>query len=185
MFTQAFERHSRPHRGRIVTIEDAAELQLRQPHVVRLETRPPNLEGKGQVTIHDLLVNSLRMRPDRIVVGECRAAETLDMLQAMNTGHEGSMTTVHANTTRDAVQRIETMVMMSGVELPQKAIRQQFASAIDLILQIALVKKEPDGPRPSKKSGLNPLTFPSSTSGRHDRSSGKSNIAASRVSAEK
>ena len=122
---------------RIVTIEDAAELQLRQPHVVRLETRPPNLEGKGRVTIRDLLVNSLRMRPDRIVVGECRGGETLDMLQAMNTGHEGSMTTIHANNTRDAVQRIETMVMMSGFELPQKAIRQQFASAIDLILQIA------------------------------------------------
>jgi pilus assembly protein CpaF len=126
-----------PHDERIVTIEDAAELQLRQPHVVRLETRPPNLEGRGQVTIRDLLINSLRMRPDRIVVGECRAAETLDMLQAMNTGHEGSMTTVHANTTRDAVQRIETMVMMSGFELPQKAIRQQFASAIDLIVQVA------------------------------------------------
>jgi pilus assembly protein CpaF len=126
-----------PDDERIVTIEDAAELQLRQPHVVRLETRPPNLEGKGRVTIRDLLVNSLRMRPDRIVVGECRAGETLDMLQAMNTGHEGSMTTVHANNTRDCVQRVETMVMMSGFELPQKAIRQQFASAIDLIVQAA------------------------------------------------
>jgi pilus assembly protein CpaF len=124
-----------PETERIVTIEDAAELQLRQPHVVRLETRPPNLEGKGRVTIRDLLVNSLRMRPDRIVVGECRGGETLDMLQAMNTGHEGSMTTIHANNTRDAVQRVETMVMMSGFELPQKAIRQQFSSAIDLIVQ--------------------------------------------------
>jgi len=124
-----------PHDERIVTIEDAAELQLRQPHVVRLETRPPNLEGKGRIAIRDLLVNSLRMRPDRIVVGECRGGETLDMLQAMNTGHEGSMTTIHANNTRDAVQRVETMVMMSGIELPQKAIRQQFASAINLIVQ--------------------------------------------------
>jgi pilus assembly protein CpaF len=126
-----------PEDERIVTIEDAAELQLRQPHVVRLESRPPNLEGKGQITIRDLLINALRMRPDRIVVGECRGGETLDMLQAMNTGHEGSMTTVHANNTRDAVQRIETMVMMSGFELPQKAIRQQFAAAIDLIIQAA------------------------------------------------
>lgn len=126
-----------PVTERIVTIEDAAELQLRQPHVVRLETRPPNLEGKGKISIRDLLVNSLRMRPDRIVVGECRGGETLDMLQAMNTGHEGSMTTVHANNTRDVVQRVETMVMMAGFELPQKAIRQQFASAIDLIVQAA------------------------------------------------
>jgi len=126
-----------PEDERIVTIEDAAELQLRQPHVVRLETRPPNIEGKGRITIRDLLINSLRMRPDRIVVGECRGGETLDMLQAMNTGHEGSMTTVHANSTRDAVQRVETMVMMSGFELPTRAIRQQFASAINLIVQAA------------------------------------------------
>jgi len=126
-----------PEDERIVTIEDAAELQLRQPHVVRLETRPPNVEGKGRIAIRDLLINSLRMRPDRIVVGECRGGETLDMLQAMNTGHEGSMTTVHANNTRDAVQRVETMVMMSGFELPQRAIRQQFASAINLIVQAA------------------------------------------------
>jgi pilus assembly protein CpaF len=122
---------------RIVTIEDAAELQLRQPHVVRLETRPPNIEGKGRITIRDLLINALRMRPDRIVVGECRGGETLDMLQAMNTGHDGSMTTIHANSTRDAVQRVETMVMMSGFELPTRAIRQQFASAVDLIVQAA------------------------------------------------
>jgi len=126
-----------PEGERIVTIEDAAELQLRQPHVVRLESRPPNVEGKGRITIRDLLINALRMRPDRIVVGECRGGETLDMLQAMNTGHEGSMTTVHANTTRDAVQRVETMVMMSGFELPQRAIRQQFAAAMDLIVQAA------------------------------------------------
>lgn len=126
-----------PSDERIVTIEDAAELQLRQPHVVRLESRPANIEGKGRIAIRDLLINSLRMRPDRIVVGECRSGETLDMLQAMNTGHEGSMTTIHANTTRDAVQRVETMVMMAGFELPAKAIRQQFASAIQLIVQAA------------------------------------------------
>jgi pilus assembly protein CpaF len=124
-----------PSSDRIVTIEDAAELRLRQPHVVRLETRPPNIEGKGQVSIRELLINSLRMRPDRIVVGECRGAETLDMLQAMNTGHDGSLTTLHANSTRDTVQRVETMVLMSGFELPLRAIRQQFASAIDLIVQ--------------------------------------------------
>ncbi len=124
-----------PSNDRIVTIEDAAELQLRQPHVVRLETRPANIEGKGQITIRDLLINALRMRPDRIVVGECRGAETLDMLQAMNTGHDGSLTTLHANSTRDSVQRVETMVMMSGFDLPVRAIRQQFASAIDLIVQ--------------------------------------------------
>lgn len=124
-----------PGEERIVTIEDAAELQLRQPHIVRLETRPANIEGKGRISIRDLLINSLRMRPDRIVVGECRGPETLDMLQAMNTGHDGSLTTVHANSTRDAVQRVETMVMMAGFELPVKAIRQQFASAIDLLVQ--------------------------------------------------
>lgn len=126
-----------PEDERVVTIEDAAELQLRQPHVVRLETRPANIEGKGRITIRDLLINALRMRPDRIVVGECRSGETLDMLQAMNTGHEGSMTTIHANSTRDAVQRVETMVMMSGFELPTRAIRQQFASAVNLIVQAA------------------------------------------------
>jgi len=124
-----------PDTERIVTIEDAAELQLRQPHVVRLETRPANIEGKGKITIRDLLINSLRMRPDRIVVGECRGPETLDMLQAMNTGHDGSLTTVHANSTRDTVARVETMVMMAGFELPLRAIRQQFASAINLIVQ--------------------------------------------------
>jgi pilus assembly protein CpaF len=124
-----------PGTDRIVTMEDAAELRLRQPHVVRLESRPPNIEGKGQVGIRELLINSLRMRPDRLVVGECRGAETLDMLQAMNTGHDGSMTTVHANSTRDCVQRVETMVMMAGYELPIRAIRQQFASAIHMLVQ--------------------------------------------------
>ncbi len=124
-----------PDTDRIVTIEDAAELQLRQPHVVRLETRPANIEGKGQITIRDLLINSLRMRPDRLVVGECRGAETLDMLQAMNTGHDGSLTTIHANSTRDCVARIETLVMMAGFELPIKAIRQQVASAIHILVQ--------------------------------------------------
>ncbi len=120
---------------RIVTIEDAAELQLQQEHVVRLETRPPNIEGKGAVTATDLVRNALRMRPERIIIGECRGPETLDMLQAMNTGHEGSLTTVHANTPRDAVARIETMIMMAGFDLPIKAMRQQIASAVDLIIQ--------------------------------------------------
>ncbi|MGQ9649706.1 MAG: CpaF family protein [Phycisphaerae bacterium] len=124
-----------PPTDRIVTIEDAAELRLRQPHVVRLETRPANIEGKGRISIRDLLINALRMRPDRIVVGECRGAETLDMLQAMNTGHDGSLTTLHANSTRDTMQRVETMVMMAGFDLPVRAIRQQFASAVDLIVQ--------------------------------------------------
>ncbi len=121
---------------RIVTIEDAAELQLQQDHVVRLETRPPNVEGKGAITATDLVRNALRMRPERIIIGECRGAETLDMLQAMNTGHEGSLTTIHANTPRDAMARIETMIMMSGFEMPLKAMRQQIASAIDLIVQV-------------------------------------------------
>ncbi len=120
---------------RIVTIEDAAELQLQQEHVVRLETRPPNIEGKGAITATDLVRNALRMRPERIIIGECRGPETLDMLQAMNTGHEGSMTTLHANTPRDALARIETMIMMTGVELPLKAMRQQIASGVDLIIQ--------------------------------------------------
>ena len=133
-----------PANERIVTIEDAAELMLRQPHIVRLESRPPNIEGKGRIAIRDLLINSLRMRPDRIVVGECRGPETLDMLQAMNTGHDGSLTTIHANSTRDAVQRVETMVMMAGFELPIKAVRQQFASAIDLVVQ---VQRLTGGPR--------------------------------------
>jgi len=124
-----------PGDERIVTIEDAAELQLQQDHVVRLETRPPNIEGKGAVTTRDLVRNALRMRPERIIIGECRGAETLDMLQAMNTGHAGSMTTLHANTTRDAQARLETMIMMAGMELPLKAMRQQIASAVDIIIQ--------------------------------------------------
>ncbi len=120
---------------RIVTIEDAAELQLQQDHVVRLETRPPNIEGKGAITATDLVRNALRMRPERIIIGECRGAETLDMLQAMNTGHEGSLTTIHANSPRDAVARMETMITMAGFELPLKALRQQIASAVDLVVQ--------------------------------------------------
>ena len=124
-----------PAADRIITIEDAAEIQLQQDHVVRLETRPPNIEGKGAVTATDLVKNALRMRPERVIIGECRGPETLDMLQAMNTGHEGSMTTLHANTPRDAVARMETMIMMSGFELPIKAMRQQIASAVDIIIQ--------------------------------------------------
>src|SRR5215475_13180404 len=124
-----------PAHERIVTIEDAAELQLQQDHVVRLETRPPNIEGKGAITATDLVKNALRMRPERVIIGECRGAETLDMLQAMNTGHEGSMTTLHANSPRDAIARIETMITMAGFELPLKAMRQQIASAVDLIIQ--------------------------------------------------
>lgn len=123
-----------PPTERIVTVEDAAELKLEQPHVVRLEARPPNVEGKGAVTIRDLVKNCLRMRPDRIIVGECRGGEALDMLQAMNTGHDGSLTTVHANSPRDVVSRLETMVLMSGMELPSRAIREQIASAIDIIV---------------------------------------------------
>jgi pilus assembly protein CpaF len=124
-----------PAEERIVTIEDAAELQLQQDHVVRLETRPPNIEGKGQVTTRDLVRNALRMRPERIIIGECRGAEAVDMLQAMNTGHAGSMTTLHANTPRDAQARLETMIMMAGLELPIKAMRQQIASAVDIVIQ--------------------------------------------------
>jgi pilus assembly protein CpaF len=124
-----------PERERIVTIEDAAELQLPQEHCVRLEARPPNIEGKGAVTIRELVRNALRMRPDRIVVGECRGGEALDMLQAMNTGHDGSLTTLHANAPRDAPARLETMVLMSGMDLPLRAIREQVASAVNLIIQ--------------------------------------------------
>ena len=124
-----------PSDERIVTIEDAAELQLKQPHVVSLETRPPNMEGKGEYTIRDLVKNSLRMRPDRIVVGECRGGEALDMLQAMNTGHDGSLTTTHANSPREAIGRLETLCLMSGVELPSRAIREQIATSIHVIVQ--------------------------------------------------
>jgi pilus assembly protein CpaF len=124
-----------PGDERIVTIEDAAEIQLRQDHVLRLESRPANIEGKGEVSIRDLVRNALRMRPDRIVVGEIRDAAALDMLQAMNTGHDGSISTLHANTPRDGLARLETMVMMAGMDLPIRAIREQVASAVDLILQ--------------------------------------------------
>ena len=123
-----------PVTERIVTIEDAAELRLAQPHVIRLEARPPNIEGRGAVTIRDLVRNALRMRPDRIIVGECRGGEALDMLQAMNTGHDGSLTTVHANSPRDVISRLETLVLMAGMELPSRAIREQVASAIDIIV---------------------------------------------------
>jgi pilus assembly protein CpaF len=125
-----------PGGDRIITIEDAAELQLSQEHVLRLESRPKNIEGEGEITIRDLVRNALRMRPDRIIVGEVRGAEALDMLQAMNTGHEGSLSTVHANSTRDALSRLETMVLMAGFDLPVKAIRQQVSSALDLIVQL-------------------------------------------------
>lgn len=121
---------------RIVTIEDSAELQLQQDHVLRLETRPPNIEGKGGVDARDLVRNALRMRPDRIIIGECRGPETLDMLQAMNTGHEGSLTTIHSNSPRDAIARVETLIQMGGLDIPMKAVRQQFSAAIDLIIQV-------------------------------------------------
>src|ERR1700719_352110 len=125
-----------PPEDRIVTIEDAAELQLHQEHVCRVETRPKDISGEGEVTIQRLVINSLRMRPERIVVGECRGGEALDMLQAMNTGHDGSMTTIHANTSRDALARLETLVLMAGVDLPVRAIRQQVGSGINLIIQL-------------------------------------------------
>ena len=133
-----------PEDERIITIEDAAELQLHQEHVLRMESRPSNVEGKGQVTIRDLVRNSLRMRPDRIVIGEVRDGAALDMLQAMNTGHDGSLSTVHANTPRDALARLETMVLMAGMDLPLRAIREQVASAVDVIVQQTRLK---DGSR--------------------------------------
>jgi pilus assembly protein CpaF len=133
-----------PNDERIITVENAAELQLRQEHVVTLESRPPNIEGRGEITIQDLVINTLRMRPDRIIVGECRGPEAFDMLQAMNTGHEGSMTTVHANTTRDALARLENMVLMAGMELPHRAIREQIAGALNIILQLERMR---DGSR--------------------------------------
>jgi pilus assembly protein CpaF len=126
-----------PNNERVVTIEDAAELRLQQEHVVRLETRPPNSEGRGEVLARDLVKNALRMRPDRIILGECRGSEALDMLQAMNTGHEGSLTTVHANTPRDALSRLETMMLFAGTNLPNRAMREQISSAIDLVIQVA------------------------------------------------
>jgi pilus assembly protein CpaF len=133
-----------PADERIVTVEDSAELQLRQPHVVRLETRPPNVEGRGEVTARALVVNCLRMRPDRIIVGEVRGAEAVDMLQAMNTGHDGSLTTLHANTPRDALNRLATMVAMANLNLPEKAVRQQIANGIQVVLQVSRL---PDGTR--------------------------------------
>ncbi|TFB48958.1 CpaF family protein [Cryobacterium tagatosivorans] len=133
-----------PEEERIITIEDAVELQLQQEHVIRLESRPSNIEGKGEITIRDLVRNSLRMRPDRIVIGECRGGETLDMLQAMNTGHEGSISTVHCNSPRDAIARLETLVLMAGMDIPLRAIREQIASAVDVIVQITRLK---DGTR--------------------------------------
>jgi len=133
-----------PNRERIVTIEDSAELQLHQEHLVRLESRPPNIEGRGAITIRDLVRNALRMRPDRIVIGECRGGEALDMLQAMNTGHDGSLTTIHANSPRDALARLETLVLMAGFDLPLRAIREQIASAINIVVQIS---RERDGSR--------------------------------------
>jgi len=133
-----------PEGERVITIEDAKELQLRQDHVLCMESRPANVEGKGEVSIRDLVKNSLRMRPDRIVVGECRGGEALDMLQAMNTGHDGSLTTVHANTPRDAMTRVETLVMMAGYDMPVKAIREQISSAVDLVIQIG---RQRDGSR--------------------------------------
>ncbi len=133
-----------PPDERIITVEDAKELQLHQDHVLSLETRPPNIEGKGEITIRDLVKNTLRMRPDRIVVGECRSGEALDMLQAMNTGHDGSLTTLHANTPRDALSRLETLVLMAGYDLPVRAIREQIASAVDAIVQLQRLR---DGSR--------------------------------------
>ncbi|MBI4365783.1 MAG: CpaF family protein [Deltaproteobacteria bacterium] len=133
-----------PAEERIITIEDAAELQLQQPHVVRMEARPPNIEGAGAIAIRDLVRNALRMRPDRIVVGECRGAEALDMLQAMNTGHDGSLTTIHANSPKDALHRLETLVMFAGMDLPSHAIREQIVGAIQIVIQLARL---PDGRR--------------------------------------
>jgi pilus assembly protein CpaF len=133
-----------PSDERIVTIEDAVELQLQQDHVVRLESRPSNIEGKGEISIRDLVRNALRMRPDRIVIGEVRGGESLDMLQAMNTGHDGSISTVHANSPRDAISRLETLVLMAGMELPLRAIREQIASAVNLIVHISRLR---DGTR--------------------------------------
>jgi pilus assembly protein CpaF len=133
-----------PNDERIITVENAAELQLRQEHVVTLESRPPNIEGRGEITIRDLVINTLRMRPDRIVVGECRGPEAFDMLQAMNTGHEGSLTTIHANNPRESLARLENMILMAGMDLPHRAIREQIAAALDLIVQLERLR---DGSR--------------------------------------
>ncbi len=141
------------HQERIVTIEDAAELRLRQRHVVRLETRPANIEGKGAVRQRELMVNALRMRPDRIIMGEVRSEEALDMLQAMNTGHDGSLTTVHANSARDALSRLDTMVAMANLSIPERAVRQQIAAAVNLVVQITRLS---DGTR--RVTGITELT---------------------------
>jgi pilus assembly protein CpaF len=133
-----------PSDERVVTIEDSKELQLRQDHVVSLESRPPNIEGRGEITIRDLMRNALRMRPDRIIVGECRGGEALDMLQAMNTGHDGSLTTIHSNSPRDTLSRIETMTLMAGFDLPIRVIREQMSSAIDLVVHLTRLR---DGTR--------------------------------------
>lgn len=149
-----------PEEERVITIEDAAELRLNQPHTIRLETRLENVEGKGAISIRDLVRNSLRMRPDRIVIGECRGAEAADMLQAMNTGHEGSLTTIHANSARDALRRLETLVLYAGLDLPLRAIKEQISSALDIIIQIARMS---DGSRKiisvHKVSGLEGEVF--------------------------
>jgi len=162
-----------PERERIVTVEDAVELQLQQEHVVRLEARPPNIEGKGEITIRDLVKNALRMRPDRIVVGECRAGEALDMLQAMNTGHEGSLTTIHANSAHDAISRLAVMVLQAGQDLPHRAVLEQIVSAVDLIIQVARLK---EGSRKvitlSELSGLQKNTPVVSNIARYNKSKG-------------
>ncbi len=142
-----------PDGERIVTIEDAVELQLHQEHVIRLEARPSNSEGKGEIAIRDLVKNALRMRPDRIIVGEVRGAEALDMLQAMNTGHDGSLSTVHANAPRDALSRIETMVLMAGFDLPARAIREQVASALDLIVHVDRFRDGSPAHQPRDRGG--------------------------------
>jgi pilus assembly protein CpaF len=142
-----------PSEERLVTIEDSAELRLQQPHVVRLETRPPNIEGRGEITQRQLLRNALRMRPDRIIIGEVRGEEAIDMLQAMNTGHDGSMTTIHANSPRDALARLETMVSIAGLRMSDKSMRQQIAAALDLVIQVTRLS---DGTR--KISSISEIT---------------------------
>ena len=172
-----------PSDERIITIEDAKELQLRQDHVLCMEVRPSNTEGSGEITIRDLLRNSLRMRPDRIIIGECRSGEALDMLQAMNTGHEGSLTTVHANSPRDALSRVETMTLMAGFDLPMRAVREQMAAALDLIVHLSPhARRQPprnprdrgwaDGGRNDPSAGRFHLRLPDGPSTTHGRSLG-------------
>ena len=162
---------------RVVTIEDAAELMMRQRHVVRLETRPPNIEGKGAVQQRDLVVNALRMRPDRIIVGEVRSDEALDMLQAMNTGHDGSLTTIHANSPRDALYRLDTMVAMANLNLPERAVRQQIASAVNLIIQVTRLS---DGTR--KVTAITEVT---GMEGRRDQHAGHLRVRPDRPAARR